>query len=218
MIILFNGPPNSGKDACAEFVKNKFPDFEHLSFKDKLIDDTCFYYGVDRDWFMDQYDNRELKETPYAELGGLSKRQALIHVSEDIMKPTHGKSYFGDAVAAGMTAEGYYVFSDCGFVEELEPLIRTGHSIVVVQIVREGCDFSNDSRRYLPVPEMFDSYGTKIECDMEYHPDPDNILDADNVVGFVLYNTGTLQDMFARVTHIVEEEIELDAHYAAISQ
>ena len=150
MIVLFNGPPGTGKDVCADYVRNKFG-FKKLSFKTKLFECTADQFGVCLEWFMKDYDNRVLKETPMQELKGYSRRQALIYTSEEVIKPAHGKSYFGKICANEImfNPKLNYCFSDCGFYEEFTPLINTGEQIIIVQLTRDGCDFLNDSRRYL---------------------------------------------------------------------
>jgi hypothetical protein len=150
LIVIFNGPPGSGKDAGASYFKRNYS-FKHLSFKHVLFRETVAHYGVDLDWFLHQYDDREVKERKEAALGGLSRREALINVSENIVKPQKGSDYYGRCVAAEVQDGRNYSISGGGFAEELIPLInRVGtDNIVLVQLARDGCDYSSDSRRYL---------------------------------------------------------------------
>jgi N-glycosylase/DNA lyase len=58
--------------------------------------------------------------------------------------------------------------ADGGFVEELEPLIEKvgSDNIVIVQLTREGHDYSTDSRRYFNgniIKEVTINYATKID-------------------------------------------------------
>ena len=147
--IILNGPPRSGKDTIAEYISDKFG-YTRASFKEPLIDSTCFYYGVDRDWFMNRYE--EDKEVRQENLNGLSRRQALIHVSENVMKPQRGKGIFGEMLAASMVASENkkFVFSDGGFPEEFLEIKKYDPNVVLVHLYRPGCDFSNDSRDYIP--------------------------------------------------------------------
>ncbi len=148
MIILFNGPPGSGKDVAADFFK-KFG-FKHLSYKYQLYREVIEHYGVDQKWFMSRYNNRDLKEEPTPLLDGLSCRQAMIHVSEEIIKPKLGQDYFGNIVANEIDLTKNYAISDGGFVEELLPVInKVGKdNFILVQLARDGCSYSSDSRRY----------------------------------------------------------------------
>src|SRR5699024_1977279 len=99
----------------------------------------------------------EGKEFPRWELGGWSQRQALISVSEDVVRPTFGKDFWGKREARKLEerlgTEGVLAVSeDSGFVEELIPLQKTfGETNVhLVRIHSEGCSFEGDSRDYLP--------------------------------------------------------------------
>jgi len=148
LIVIFNGPPGSGKDEATRFFKTR--GFKHLSFKYALFKETISFFGVDEEWFMTGYDDREIKEQPEDLLEGMSRREAMIYVSEDITKPAFGKDIFGVSVASEMEEGRDYVISDGGFVEELMPIINKvgADNIVLVQLTRDGCDFSSDSRRY----------------------------------------------------------------------
>jgi hypothetical protein len=150
MHVIFNGPPGSGKDEACHFLKTNYG-YKHLQMKDELFIDTAEYYGVSLEWFMNGYDDRTLKEYPREELGGISKRQALIHVSETVMKPKHGKDYYGRKTAEKMDQVSSYCFSDGGFIEEILPVINTigQENICIVQLYRTGCSFSSDSRNYI---------------------------------------------------------------------
>lgn len=148
MIIIFNGPPGSGKDEAASYFKRR--GFKHLSFKYVLFKETISFFGVDEEWFMDGYDDRSVKERPEDLLEGMSRREAMIYVSEEITKPAFGDDIFGVYVANEIEDGKNYAISDGGFEDELVPLInRVGaDDIVLVQLTRDGCDYSSDSRRY----------------------------------------------------------------------
>lgn len=149
MIIIFNGPPGSGKDEAASFFKENFG-FKSLSFKYQLFKQTMNHFDVNEEWFMEGYEDREVKEKKCEALNGMSRREAMIYVSEEIIKPKHGKSYFGKMVSEEVEDNVHYAIADGGFIEELEPLVeRVGaENIVIVQLTREGHDYSSDSRRY----------------------------------------------------------------------
>lgn len=149
MIIIFNGPPGSGKDSAAAYFKSR--GFKHLSFKHALFRETVAFFGVGEEWFMKGYDDRSIKERPEKLLEGMSRREAMIYVSEEITKPAFGNGIFGTIVAEEIEDGQDYAISDGGFEDELVPLInRVGaENIVLVQLTRDGCDYSSDSRRYL---------------------------------------------------------------------
>ena len=149
MIVIFNGPPASGKDEAASLYKEKYG-FGNLSFKYQLFKETIKHFDVDERWFMEGYNDREQKEKKEFALQGMSRREAMIHVSEDIIKPKKGLDYFGKSVAEEIEDGNNYALADGGFVEELEPIIEKvgAENIVIVQLTREGCDYSTDSRKY----------------------------------------------------------------------
>ena len=74
----------------------------------------------------------------------------MIYVYEKFIKPKYGEDYFGKRLSDQMTNTGLFCVSDGGFQEELTPIINKfgAGSITLVQLTREGCDFSSDSRRY----------------------------------------------------------------------
>ncbi len=152
MLLLFNGPPGSGKDeACLHFMKKGF---KHLSFKEELFKETLKFFGVSKGWFMKGYNDRSIKEKPVPELKvngvALSRRDAMIYVSEKYIKPKYGNDFFGRQLSTHIKDDMNICISDGGFIEELHPVINTvgADNIAIVQLTRDGCDFSSDSRRY----------------------------------------------------------------------
>jgi hypothetical protein len=175
-VIIFNGPPDSGKDIAAKESKSHLiahnVHAEHHEFKGQLFKLTKVIYCIS-DELWDSWYTREGKEIPRPELNGLSCRGALIHTSEKVIKPIFGDEYFGE-FAAKYDAP-VVVFSDGGFVSELYPLIEKHgfDNIAVVRIYRDGCNFNIDSRDYLPdgiVGTMYDIQNKmpKTNNDAEY--------------------------------------------------
>lgn len=163
-VIAFNGPPGSGKDYAAEYLQQYDPSKNtyHVRMKTKLYELVYAIYcnpmRTSFDTFFLLMTDRHRKDVPHKLFKGLSPRQALIHVSEDIIKPNFGKDYFGKYLAQeiedtiklvspfvnGLT----FVISDCGFIEELKPVCEVT-DVTLVRLYREGCTFKNDSRTYL---------------------------------------------------------------------
>lgn len=163
-VVILNGPPNSGKDVGAKFIVDNqeilgLGDCYHLEFKKTLFELTRRFYNIrERDW--DQLYTREGKETPndHFEVGfwdALSPREALIHVSEKVIKPVFGPRAFGVA-ACNELKQGINIFSDGGFNEELIPIINEVgiQNILVIHLIRKDCSFENDSRSYLDVDKL----------------------------------------------------------------
>jgi len=82
----------------------------------------------------------------------LTPREAMIHVSEFMIKPTLGQDWFGRKRVQALINHPHRVFFDSstGFKEELPPLIDVlgQENILLLRIRRKGFDFS-DSRGYI---------------------------------------------------------------------
>lgn len=205
-IVIFNGPPGCGKDAACLFYQGL--GYKHLSFKEELFKETIRFFGVSRDWFMQDYDNRAVKELPVSELQiagkKLSRRDAMIYVSEQYIKPKYGKEYFGKQLVKKMNETDLFCVSDGGFQEELSPIINKfgAESIVIVQLTREGCNFSSDSRRYFNgnlVEEIILGKQTPIS-------DSYILPEQANVRAYRVHNNGTILDFHSTIQMIHEKE------------
>jgi len=209
MIVIFNGPPGSGKDEAASLFKETFG-FQNLSFKYQLFKETIAHFEVDKEWFMEGYDNREVKEKKEFALNEMSRREAMIHVSEDIVKPKKGLDYFGRMVAEEIEEGKHYAIADGGFVEELEPLIEKvgADNIVLVQITREGHDYSTDSRRYFN-GRLYKEFtiGHETPIDNAY------VLDESfDIKTYRIHNNGTLRGFRNTLLNIFGE-LDLDNEF-----
>lgn len=206
MIIICNGPPGSGKDEAASYFKKH--GFKHISFKHVLFKETIEYFGVPHDWFMRDYNDRKIKERPEKALGGLSRREALIHVSEEVIKPVEGLDFFGRCVANEIEDGKDYAISDGGFIEELTPIINkigTGN-IVLVQLTRDGCDYSTDSRRYFDgnlIKEYVLNHQTPIK---KQHVLPHKFA----INTYRIHNNGAIEDFHGVLQEIYQSEKALD--------
>lgn len=150
-VVVMNGPPGSGKNTLADFIRGA-TQAVHMEFKRKLIEIALMVSGVSvSDWEYWFYHD---KEQPHDALGGHSCRSFLIMVSEEMIRPHMGSAYFGLAAAEElkMYLPGVgVVFSDSGFGDEFQCVVDVAgaENVIVVQLHREGHDFSNDSRAYL---------------------------------------------------------------------
>lgn len=170
-VVLISGPPGSGKDTLAGFgelhgnllhmtgeMQYGSRKVQVIEFKEVLFKLVREHYGVECDQWNDMY-RRESKELPNACLGGISPRAAMIHVSQTIIKPKHGKDYFAkclsheamDQVKANPHLSFVFVVPDCGFQEEVETLKAAfgAVNVLLVRLHRDGCTFANDSRSYV---------------------------------------------------------------------
>lgn len=202
MIFVTNGPPGSGKDAASEYYVEKHS-FIHRTFKYELFKQTFKHFGVSEEWFMDGYNDRVKKELPETFLIGRSRREALIHVAEDIIKPNFGSDYFGKQAASNIELPGKYCFSDSGFSSELQPLINkfgTGKACLI-QILRDGCDYSKDSRNYLH-GVLQEEYVNGHKTEYDFGPKKERFP----IRMYRIHNNGTLQELYECLEKIYVKE------------
>jgi hypothetical protein len=158
-VIILNGPPSSGKDtltdALVEYYNEEGVPATHARFKTKLYDLVqCVYTLMDAE--MEYL--KIHKEDTSTLLGDISFRQALIKVSEEVIKPNYGQEYFGISAVKSLR-EGINIFSDGGFIEEAKCLAEHvgAENIILVRLFRPDTSFSGDSRTHI-FPEGFESF------------------------------------------------------------
>jgi hypothetical protein len=145
-VLLLNGPPRSGKDALGQLLADLSPDVRVMKFAQPLIDTMSASFGVS---CADGAD----KEAPCAVLGGRSRRETAISLSENWFKPTFGDDVFGKILLAKINAlpvGAVAVVTDSGFKSEAQPIIAAmpPGAVEMLHIDRFGCSFENDSRGY----------------------------------------------------------------------
>lgn len=154
-IILINGPKTSGKDYTAELIHDHHHDeVKKLKFATPLYEAVRSMFQIEPLHWEWMYNNQ--KETPFAELFGMTPRQALIWISEDIMKPKFGTNVMGIIAATAVEnaiSEGLDVitFSDSGFDSEAKVIVDKfgAENVQLIRIYAQGCDFTGDSRGYV---------------------------------------------------------------------
>lgn len=151
--IILNGPPLVGKDYAALHIEQTYG-AHHQEMKYKLIELTRAIYCVSEEQWNAMYVRKE-KEKPQEILEGRSPREALIHVSETVIKPNFGRAYFGRATAK-MLSPGLNAVSDGGFIEEAEEFTKVigPHNILVLRLFSDGCDYGSDSRGYYDLERL----------------------------------------------------------------
>ena len=165
-VVFLNGPPGCGKDLVASHLV-QYLAFERMKFAATIKRMAAAMLAI-----SDETVER-LKDTEFAILSKETKitdgafgterfeygekdtlRRLLIRISEEFLKPTYGTSIFGRIAVKELLRSSYplIVFTDSGFVEEADTVIRTvgQRNTVLIRLHREGCDFTNDSRGYLP--------------------------------------------------------------------
>lgn len=143
-IILFNGPPGSGKDACCNYMWRKY------GVKSFKIATTLKYMahlmlGLPYPEDLDRYEGMKEISTSL----GVTLRQVYIDIGL-MMKKKYGHKVWTNALVEKLRPVEGATVSDLGFRDELEHLLEHFKDrLVIVQLYREGKDFSNDSRGYV---------------------------------------------------------------------
>lgn len=183
-IVLFNGPPRSGKDTACDYAVSNFDEVTALVKFARPIKDACrkFYGLTKEEW--DYYDSAANKDKESSTFYGKTCREAQIAISEIFAKPFHGdQAIFGKIFCRNVHKwynGGIIVVSDSGFVEEaVEACSFFGKdNITLVRVRRPGCDYTKDSRNYIYLEDL----GVKcfeLENDMPlevYHERVDGIM------------------------------------------
>lgn len=166
-IILFNGPPRSGKDTATRLAMEILnqPAFVvgnlvytrrsyHYRFAQPLKDAIHALFGVGH-IHTESYDS--VKDTPSGVFFGMSAREAYIWLSEEVVKKRFGKDFFAKVAVTRIKQfdDALIVISDCGFQEEVDVLIKEfgTENVYVVRIHRNGTSFEGDSRNYVSHPK-----------------------------------------------------------------
>ncbi|ECH0398430.1 hypothetical protein FPC12_07130 [Salmonella enterica] len=150
-VIILNGPAGCGKDTLARAMVNMGFAKETTSFKNPMFNIALAVLGPDAyHEFLDGYDDRARKEKPEGFLNGLSRRQFMIAISEQFIKPVLGDDYFGKYLAENLPdGDEVFVVTDGGFSGEVAPIVAAGHDVRIVRLHRNGYTFTGDSREYL---------------------------------------------------------------------
>ncbi len=145
-VVFLNGPPRSGKDTAADALVTSFNAF-HYKMSQPLKLAVPALIGMKHE----ELEKRKDEPTWF----GPTYREMQIAMSEVYAKPLLGKDVFGRIAVTHlknhMAPGRVMVISDCGFVEEMIPIIEwiNHRNCLIIQLHREGCDFNNDSRSYV---------------------------------------------------------------------
>lgn len=164
-VVFLNGPPKCGKDTIATHL---VPYFAFQKMKQAaplkravagLLDMTveAVERHKDAEFQILRHEQRGpdgSHGTPSYDYGPPDTiRGLLIHISEKLLKPLYGNTFFGRIAARELQRSSYslIIITDTGFDDECDPIIRAvGKSnTILLRIHRANCTFEGDSRSYL---------------------------------------------------------------------
>ena len=175
-IILFNGPPFSGKDAAGDAL---MPKYHRFKFAQPIDDAILGFLGYNKTRLGRLY--QEVVQDPERKdeklFMGWSCRQLKISFSESYAKFHFDKDIFGRLCANTIIhAHDFhqqelpfnkpfdFVITDCGFQAEFDKFCQViknhdmYNEITLVKLMRTGCNFNGDSRGYVKPNGFTDQY------------------------------------------------------------
>lgn len=156
-IIVFNGPPRSGKDTAARALfetpqlSNHFRVFDRMSMPIKRAFGAAVGAPIDKWGNVEPY---ESKKNEIIGMFGVSYRQWQIDFSERFMKPLYGEEIFANMFVARMQSHpnnSIVLVPDCGFAIELTTLVKVfgTENIILWRIHKNETSYEGDSRSNL---------------------------------------------------------------------
>lgn len=154
-VILFNGPPQSGKDTLAQMLADHL---YHVSGARVVQDSLSMplrkiaYQMVGESYGVTASPPYEEFKNMYFEEFQRTGRQLMIDVSEKFLKTNYGESVMARMLCTShIDGDGILLIRDSGFQLEIDPIVKAfgPENVYLVQVHRHGCDFSNDSREWV---------------------------------------------------------------------
>ena len=141
-------------------------------------------------------------------LGYYSSREALIFVSEAVVKPVKSKDYYGKKLVEKIedSSERFYFVSDSGYFEEASSVADKGYRVIIAQLIRSGATFEGDSRSLLNKDD-FKEYSNIKFCQIDNNGSLDDLynsivdLSYDVVLGEVKERYGGAKDDY-QIIHV----------------
>jgi hypothetical protein len=175
-ILLFNGPPASGKDTAVDYLHEHsggWKEVHKLKFADPIDRGIqgmlSLSSGYTHRWNKLRHDP-DLKNTEaFLNTSGKTAREIMVGFSEQFAKPLLGQGIFGQLAAKRIPEpRNYYhptlyLISDCGFQVEYNTftrLVADRAKVHLINIHRDGCTFANDSREYVQPNPLTKSHHT----------------------------------------------------------
>lgn len=166
-ILLFNGPPGSGKDTAAKALLHDADIIEDHDIRfDRFSRPLKRALAAFFELACDGYDITPLESGKNEAMPGydVSFRQLQIDLSESFAKPHLGSAIFGELLVRRIrnwmetfvdeSPRAKYklvLVPDAGFLSEFIPLVEAfgEDRVAVCKFIREGTNYDSDSRGYL---------------------------------------------------------------------
>ena len=151
-ILGFNGPPNSGKDTCADSIVPFIEQHTNLPIKRESFSlplRHIAYAMAGKTYSIDTYE--DFKVTNFSQFDRIG-RDLMIDVSEDFLKPTYGDDIMSRLlIQRNIGFHGILIVSDCGFQPEIDYMsnLLGAERVLLAQVHRPGCTFEGDSRNWV---------------------------------------------------------------------
>ena len=171
LVIMFNGPPRSGKDSACEIIMEHFPEVHYAYFKEVLYRESAKILGLDFNFWASVCQNGDLKDKPMLTMAGgeagavMTPRDILIYLAEKVLKPKYGQYFIARGTAETISnliqfqreqsnEEAVIVVPDLGFDYEIDTVreMLPNANVISVAIHRPGFTFDGDSRSYVKDP------------------------------------------------------------------
>ena len=162
-ILLLNGAPRCGKDTVSQILKDMSSTTIHQEkFAMPMKRSVPLLYAVPYDTWKEDLDTPENKDYPCDQFFGKTPREVQIAISEDFLKPLHGKEVFGKLLIRRIEflvdrkIMETVVVSDCGFKEEAMQVVEHfgWWNVTLWRIYRDGCTFKKDSRDHINLKDQ----------------------------------------------------------------
>ncbi len=176
-VVLFNGPPRSGKDTIARALTDRLENNYKVctvKFADAIKGPVAQMFNL-TDEEYDFYFETDAKDKPQDRFFGFTPRAVLISFSEEWAKKLFGEKIFGQILGRRVSLERNLVeadlvfVTDCGFAPEIEGFFEYHGSMNtgLFRVVRGKCSFKGDSRRYVDTLKSPVSFNQLLSNDAE---------------------------------------------------
>lgn len=173
LVIMFNGPPRSGKDSACEIIMEHFPEVHYAYFKEVLYRESAKILGLDFNFWASICQNGDLKDKTMLTMSAgetgavMTPRDILIYLAEKVLKPKYGQDFIARGTAETISKliqfqreqsneAAVIVVPDLGFdyeIDTVRKMIPDAH-VISVAVHRPGFTFEGDSRSYVKNPNF----------------------------------------------------------------